>query len=187
MGQQSTIDSGNDVVSFLKAQHQRVKGLFSRVLSSKGEAREEAFFALRRLMAIHETAEEEIVHPAARRALQGGEAVVAARLREENEAKTVLSELETIDVDSAEFETKLRKLQSAVLAHAESEETLEFSRLAGVLDADKLKRMRKAVELAEAIAPTRPHAGIESQAGNMIAGPFAAMVDRTRDALSGKH
>ena len=53
MGHQSTIDAGNDVVSFLKAQHQRVKGFFSKVLSAKGEAREDAFFALRRLMAIH--------------------------------------------------------------------------------------------------------------------------------------
>jgi hypothetical protein len=31
-----------------------------------------------------------------------------------------------------------------------------------------------------------PHAGIESKAGKMIAGPFAAMADRTPDALGGK-
>jgi hypothetical protein len=48
----------------------------------------------------------------------------------------------------------------------------------------KLKRMKKAVELAESIAPTRPHPGIESAAGNLLAGPFVSMVDRTRDALS---
>ena len=45
--------------------------------------------------------------------------------------------------------------------------------------------MRKVVELAEAVAPTRPHPGVESRAANMLAGPFAAMLDRARDAISG--
>jgi hypothetical protein len=46
--------------------------------------------------------------------------------------------------------------------------------------------MRKAVEFAEKVAPTRPHPGVESASGNVLAGPFAAMIDRTRDAFSGK-
>ena len=35
-------------------------------------------------------------------------------------------------------------------------------------------------------APTRPHAGVESQVANLTAGPFAAMLDRARDAIVGK-
>ncbi|AKU94979.1 hypothetical protein AKJ09_01643 [Labilithrix luteola] len=46
--------------------------------------------------------------------------------------------------------------------------------------------MRTAAELAENVAPTRPHAGIESAAANLIAGPFASMMDRARDALAAK-
>jgi hypothetical protein len=46
--------------------------------------------------------------------------------------------------------------------------------------------MRRAVELAEAAAPTRPHPGVESAKANLLAGPFAAMLDRARDVLSGK-
>jgi len=46
--------------------------------------------------------------------------------------------------------------------------------------------MERAAELAEAVAPTRPHAGIESQGANLIAGPFASMIDRARDAIAGK-
>jgi hypothetical protein len=56
----------------------------------------------------------------------------------------------------------------------------------GFLEQKRLERMRKAVDLAESIAPTRPHPGVESATGNMLAGPFAAMLDRTRDALSSK-
>jgi hemerythrin superfamily protein len=180
------IKSGTDVVSFLKEQHAQVKELFASVLGARGEERKQTFVALRRTLAVHETAEEEIVHPAARRILPDGESVVAARLKEENEAKKVLTELEQLDVDSSEFETKFRILQAAVLAHAESEEKEEFERLGAKLETDKLERMKKAVEIAEKLAPTRPHAGVESAAANFLAGPFAAMVDRARDALSGK-
>lgn len=180
------ISSGTDVVSFLKEQHQQVKEGFERVLSSKGEARTKAFVALRRLMAVHETAEEEIVHPAAKRNLPNGESIVEARLKEENEAKKVLTELERLGIDSPEFATKFKTLQAAVLAHAESEEKEEFEKLGDILDQSKLEKMRKAVQFAESVAPTRPHAGVESQAANMLVGPFASMMDRARDAITGK-
>jgi hemerythrin superfamily protein len=181
------IGSGNDVVTFLKSQHQQVKAMFENVISQSGDSRSEAFIALRRMLAVHETAEEEIVHPAARRALPDGEAVVQARLREENMAKRTLSELEELDIDSAEFDAKFRALQRAVLAHAESEEREEFGRLASYLDPSRLASMRRAAEIAEQFAPTRPHAGVESAAANILVGPFASMIDRARDALTGKH
>ena len=180
----TTIKSGQDVVSFLKSQHEQIKSGFEKVLASSGTAREENFVALRRLMAVHETAEEEIVHPAAKRLLVGGDTLIAARLKEENEAKTALTELEKLGTNAAEFDTKFRKLQQAVLAHAQAEETLEFDVLADKLDPSRLERMGRAVELAESMAPTRPHAGIESAAANILVGPFVAMVDRVRDALA---
>lgn len=181
------ISSGTDVVGFLKEQHQQIKAMFSDVIAAKGEARQKAFIALRRLLAVHETAEEEIVHPAARRALPDGEAIVDARLKEENAAKKALTELEKLDVDSAEFDSKFETLKSDVIAHAESEEQDEFARLANVLDQSRLDRMRKAAEFAEKVAPTRPHAGVESATANLLAGPFAAMMDRARDAMAKKN
>lgn len=180
------ISSGVDVVTFLKEQHEQIKELFARVNSSSGQEREEAFYSLRRLLAVHETAEEEIVHPAARKALPDGESLIDARLQEENEAKKLLSELEDLEVDSAAFQTTFSTLERAVLAHARAEEELEFARLESVFDQSRLQRMRKAAEFAEQAAPTRPHAGVESQASNILAGPFAAMIDRTRDMFSGK-
>jgi hemerythrin superfamily protein len=180
------IGTAQDVISFLKQQHKEVKALFSAVTSARGEERAKAFYELRRLLAVHETAEEEIVHPAARRELPDGEAIIEARLREENEAKQMLTELENLDVDSNEFSTKLTALEKDVIAHAESEEREEFARLGAKMEPERLERMRKAVELAEAVAPTRPHAGIESAVANLFAGPFASMMDRVRDEVSGK-
>ncbi len=178
------ITSGTDVVSFLKGQHEQVKALFEQVISSAGEERSKAFSSLRRMLAVHETAEEEIVHPAARRALPNGEAIVRQRLHEENQAKQELSEIEKLDVGSTEFDTKIRKLKAAVIAHAEAEEREEFNGLATALEPRRLERMRKAAEFAESVAPTHPHPGIESATANMLVGPFAAMVDRSRDAFS---
>ena len=176
----------DDVVTFLKQQHEQIRDLFTRVMVVSGAAREEAFLALRRLMAIHETAEEEVVHPRARHELVDGEALVASRLEEEHHAKQALAELETLNVDSAEFESKFRQLRADVLAHAEAEEREEFARLKALLDDGQLNRMRKVVELAEMFAPTRPHPGVESAMGNLLVGPFAMMLDRARDAIVGK-
>lgn len=181
------IAAGRDVVAFLVNQHQQIKDLFQQVSESTAEQRKEPFTALRRLLAVHETAEEEVVHPRARQELADGDDIVDARLQEENEAKHKLATLENLDVAGAEFEKLFQELQADVLNHAAAEESEEFARLADELDADQLQRMRRAVELAEANAPTRPHPGVESAKANMLAGPFAAMLDRARDIMSGKN
>jgi hemerythrin superfamily protein len=181
------VQTADDVVSFLKAQHEEIKRLFAEVDRTTGDARNEAFTSLRRLLAVHETAEEEVVHPEAKSTLSNGEAVVDARLTEENEAKQVLADLEKLDVDSPEFEQMFASFQRDVIAHAEAEEREEFAELALRLDDDKLSKMRRAVELAERTAPTRPHAGTESAAANFMVRPFASMLDRARDAIQGKN
>jgi hemerythrin superfamily protein len=181
-----TLDTDQDVIQFIQSQHQQIKALFDVVLAAHGDARSKAFFEIRRLMAVHETAEEEIIHPAARRVLADGDAVIRARLAEEKKAKTVLAELEKLDVDSAEFATKMRALKTDVIAHAESEEREELAALANHLEPEQLTRMHKAAQIAESFAPTRPHPGVESQAANLFVGPFASMIDRARDALT-KH
>ncbi|WP_118914470.1 hemerythrin domain-containing protein [Mycobacterium shigaense] len=183
---QTAIQSPTDVVDFLTSQHQQIKSLFATTLAASGEAREKSFADLRRLLAVHETVEEEIVHPRAKRKIANGDAVVSERLEEEHEAKTVLQKLEKLDVDSEEFTRTLSQLRDAVLVHAEHEEHDEFVRLGQELSNKELESMGRAARLADAIAPTRPHAGVESQVANMVAGPFAAMLDRARDAIVGK-
>lgn len=175
-----------DVVAFIKAQHLDIKNLFQQLLGMNGPARAKGFYVLRRTLAVHEAAEETIVHPAARRVLPFGESVVSARLTEEYWAKKALAFIETLDVDSDAFETQFRLLQKRVLAHAELEEKEELDHLRKEIDEGQLERMRKAAEIVEAIAPTHPHAGMETATANVLGGPFASMVDRVRDALTGK-
>ncbi|RAY11228.1 hemerythrin domain-containing protein [Actinomadura craniellae] len=172
-----------DIVDLLIEQHARIRDLFSEVESSSGEGRRTAFQRLTRLLAVHETAEEEIVHPIARRTLVGGEGLIADRLREERDAKHMLAELDGMDTDDPEFMPKLNELRVAVLDHARAEERYEFYRLRGTFSETQRRGMAAALKAAEATAPTHPHPGTESAKKNLAAGPLVALVDRLRDAI----
>jgi hemerythrin superfamily protein len=179
------VQSTDDVVRFLKDQHNLIKDMFDEVLSaSDTKARETAFVELRQLLAVHETAEEMVVHPRVRNEAANGDEIVDARLEEEHKAKEMLSALEGMDIDSPEFIAELERFRDAVIEHAEHEESDEFTKLESNLTAEDRGRMAKAVLAAEAIAPTRPHAGVESAKANFMVGPFASMIDRARDAIA---
>jgi hemerythrin superfamily protein len=176
-------DKPRDVVDLLIAQHDEIRRLFDEVEGAGGEERAAAFDRLRRLLAVHETAEEEIVHPFARRHLADGPEVVGARLTEENQAKQLLSDLEYFGTGESGFSRRLGDLRLAVMDHARQEEAEEFPRIRELSSEKERHRMAMAVRAAEAVAPTHPHVGFESAPANVIAGPFAAVADRARDAI----
>ena len=178
------VQSPDEVVAFLKAQHNLIEDMFDEVLhASDPQAREKPFQELRQLLAVHETAEEMVVHPRVRREADAGDSIVDARLNEEHEAKELLSHIEKLDITSKQFIDEVAKLRAAVLDHAQHEESEEFPILQRNVDADDLRRMGSAVRAAEAIAPTRPHPGVESAKLNFAVGPFASMLDRARDVI----
>ena len=173
----------DDVVSLLVAQHERIRSLFQEVDKAAGsESKQQRFEELRRLLAVHETAEELIVHPEARHA-EGGSAVVNARLQEERDAKELLVELDGMRVTDEGFADRLALLRQAVLDHASLEEHEEFPLLRQNTSEKTLTVMASAVRAAEAMAPTHPHPGVESMTANLVLGPVASLVDRTRDAV----
>ncbi len=180
-GNQST--TSGDAVDLLTAQHEEARQLFAQ-LQGGGQGRRDTFECLVRLLAVHETAEEEVVYPALRGTGADGDRIAEARKAEEDEAKKMLSDLEKLGVDGEGFDAQLETFRIAVLAHAENEEREVFPRLRQSLDADTLRSMRTALETAEAMAPTHPHPhGPESALGNILVGPFVAVVDKVRDAL----
>jgi hemerythrin superfamily protein len=173
-----------DVVDLLVDQHNQVRKIFGELDTARGDRKRELFEDLVRLLAIHETSEEEVVHPVARRKIDKGEAIVDQRLKEENSAKHMLAELWDLGVDHPEFDAKMRKCRDEVLKHAEHEERDEFSNLRKSVDADQLRRMADALQAAAKMAPTRPHPkSPESALGNLIAGPPLAVFDRVRDTM----
>ena len=172
-----------DVVELLKEQHTRIRELFDEVANTKGGDRKRHFHDLVRLLAVHETAEEEVVHPFARKNIDGGELVVKDRIEEEEKAKQALSRLDDMDPDSPEFLDEFAALRQDVLAHADNEERYELAHFARIADRGKLEALARAVRAAEALAPTRPHPGTDTALKNVVVGPMAAVVDRTRDVV----
>ncbi|MEU1903982.1 hemerythrin domain-containing protein [Streptomyces hygroscopicus] len=177
------IGGEDDVVALLMRQHGDIRNLFDEVERATGEQRRDAFRRLVRLLAVHETAEEEVVHPVARRSFDGGEGMVEDRLREEKQAKEKLSRLDGMDTGDPGFLPLLMELRTEVMAHARAEERYEFIQLRRHTDPGQLATMAKAVRAAEAVAPTRPHPGVETAAKNIALGPVAATIDRARDTV----
>jgi hemerythrin superfamily protein len=153
------------------------------VESSEGEAQQREFDHLRALLAVHETAEEEVLRPVTRSDVPNGDAVADARMEEENEAKEVLAKLEKLGCSSSEFMTLFGEFKKSVLAHAEHEEHEEFPGIRASKTPDELKKMGKRIKMAEKMAPTHPHPSAKTTTANYLAGPFAAMLDKVRDAM----
>ncbi|HKH05394.1 MAG TPA: hemerythrin domain-containing protein [Acidimicrobiales bacterium] len=180
-------DTSNDtltITEFIRKQHGEIERLFTDVEGGLGDDRRQAFECLVRLLAVHETAEEEVAWPVVRHAGPDGDAIVDARTAEESEAKHVLAELEKLGPDHEDFPTRLDDLREAVLTHARHEEDTALPLLERTQSREQLLGMGVAARAAEAIAPTHPHPhGPESALGNLAVGPFAAVADRARDAV----
>lgn len=172
-----------DVVTTLIAQHMLIRDMMAEVLTGAGQQRKETFRRLVTLLSVHETAEEEVVHPVARKLAEAEGAVVEDRLAEEHQAKQLLEELDGMDPDDATFLPKFSMLRKSVLDHAVSEQRYEFNRIRQQAGVAQRANMRALVTAAEITAPTHPHAGIESAKANLALGPVAAVMDRARDAI----
>jgi hemerythrin superfamily protein len=172
-----------DVVDLLMGQHMTIRDLFVEVEGTTGEARRDAFERLVRLLAVHETAEEQLVHPLARTSVHGGGEVVDDRLAEEHDAKEKLAALEEMGPDAPEFPGLLAEFRTDVLAHAHNEETYEFRYLRAKVPTVQLRAMVLLLRAAEAVAPTHPHPGVESATANYVVGPMLSLFDRTKDLV----
>jgi hemerythrin superfamily protein len=172
-----------DIVDLLTEQHRHIRALLDQLIAGEGDA-EKQFCELVRMISVHESAEEQVVHPVAERAVFGVYQFVLPRLREEHEAKRALAELWDLGVHHVDFLPKLSEFAKAVSEHAAHEEVEEFPVLRRQLSVNALQRMVGSVQAAEAVAPTRPHphAG-ESATATLLMGPPLALFDRTRDAV----
>lgn len=180
----TTDTEDQDAVEFLLDQHQQVRRLFADLQGPATDDRQETFDTLLRLLAVHETAEEEVIYPALRAYAPNGNEIADARAAEEDEAKKQLSDLEALGTTGEGFDQKLAVFREAVLAHATAEEREVFPLLKAHVDPGQLTAMRTLLVAAEAVAPTHPHPHApESAIGNLVMGPVVAIFDRVRDAI----
>lgn len=171
----------DDVVSLLRRHHEMMREMFKELDKASGPRRAEAFQRLARMMAMHEAAEEEVVHPFVREHIKGGEQIARERIREEDEAKTILTELMERGPEDRSFQAGCKRLREMMLKHYEAEEREEFPKLVKESTEADRRTMGEAIKAAaQAVTPTESRLG--SPDASRLGSPEAIM-ERTREVI----
>jgi hemerythrin superfamily protein len=141
---------GTNVIDVIQQEHQEIEALLAQVADHDNAGRDEAFEKLASHLSKHEAAEQAVVRPEISK-IDGTEA--EAREAEETKADAMLAQLKSLDVGSAEFDSLFEKFRSAVLRHAQHEESEEHPKLAANLDPERLEDMGDEFVQAEEDAP----------------------------------
>jgi hypothetical protein len=168
-----------DVVDVLLTQHALIEEQFRAVAAAtRKPAKHKAFEELARLLAVHETIEQELVHPAAGSRIDGDTETVAEMIEEELRAMEVLAELFEVAVNDPDFDRLLQGLKESVLTHAKHEERYEFPRLRHTSPPAQLQDLAAAVQAAFEAAPSN----LPKLDGSALAVLEAVQVE-TREAI----
>jgi len=174
-----------ELVAALLEDHEEIRNLFDKVAAGTGARRKDRFDQLREQLVRHEVAEEAIVRPLTKRYAADGERVAHARVNEESNAEAILKEMEGTEMGSARWDRLFERLHTAVLRHADKEESVEFPRLQATVDPTELTKRGAMFATAKRLAPTHPHPMTPSSpAATMVLGPVTAVIDRARDAVA---
>ena len=134
---------GKDAIEILLNDHKVVKGLFEQLATSGEGERKDILEALKAVLTVHNSTEENLVYPAIR--------FVAGRTRDaetlyhqQDEAEAGLWSIDaTIKglVEGDDVDEQIKALQKAVLAHVKKEEETEFPHLREALKGNALKAL----------------------------------------------
>jgi hemerythrin superfamily protein len=175
-----------DAISVLKADHKRVEALFKRFEKAGDRAhktRRDVVDQIVEELSVHAAVEEQVFYPAVREAVPEADDDVLEALEEHHVAKWTLSELDGMDPEHERFKAKVTVLIESVRHHIEEEESDLFPKVRQALGRKALTEIGDAMELARAVAPTRPHPRQPDEPpGNILAGTAAAGFDRARKA-----
>jgi len=181
--------AGKSVIDILVEDHREVEELFQELERPAAEParRQEVLSAAIAELVRHSVAEEMYLYPAAREALPDGDQIADREIDDHSQAEQAMKRLERLQPDDPQFDAEVRVLTTSVREHITDEEENLFPRLREACSAEQLVELGGKIERAKRIAPTRPHPSAPSTPpGNMVLAPGAGLVDRVRDALSGR-
>jgi len=133
--------------------HRSVLSLLERLVGAADDSiarRMALFLAVKRALAKHALAEEDVVYPLLQSKANGASA--AKQLYSEHaEMKVHLYELEMAPAGGAAWAERARALQALIARHIRDEEEVQFPRLEGLLDAEGRRRLARQVRREEAL------------------------------------
>jgi hemerythrin superfamily protein len=181
--------SGPDVIAELSNDHREFEALFQQLERPGGTDQERREAASRVIAALvrHSVAEEMYLYPTARAALPDGEELADREVREHAEAEQVMKDLEGRHPADPEFARLATRLIADVRHHIADEEGQLFPSLQQACTAEQLADLGDKVRAAKSVAPTRAHPSAPDRPPfNKLLAPGTGLVDRLRDALSGR-
>jgi hypothetical protein len=144
----------------------------------------------RRLVALqsaHELAEERVVWPAVRRLCEDGGTLAGTALAQEGEAKRALDELARLPSGSPEFTACVHTVAALNRTHLAYEQDQVWPRLETRLTERDDARLARQWRATRRHTPTRPHPRLPAHPAVLgTVGTAVAVLDRARDALSGR-
>ncbi len=149
-----------DALSLLTADHNRVRGLFSRFQAAEEEKDTATMMELAAKiiveLEVHTTIEEEIFYPEIKSANEEIKDTVDEGVEEHHVAKTLIEEVKGLSPEDDAWAAKMKVLIESVEHHAEEEEQEMFPEVRKALDKAKLEDMGMRLEArkAELGAPT---------------------------------
>lgn len=185
-----------DVFEVLSADHADVKGMLTVLQESPGhDNASDAIQAARQDVADylvidssrHEAAEEQYFWPAVRDRVSNGPALAEKAISQEQRAKEVLARLDKLNSRDEEFDRLLAEYIPAARQHITFEETRVWPSLRQALSLAEAQDLGEKIQAAEETGPTRPHPRTPPSPGVLkTAGPAVALIDKLRDAMSGR-
>jgi hemerythrin superfamily protein len=179
----------DNLISVITQDHREVEAVFQELESGAGtpeHRRNLADHVIAELVR-HSVAEEEYMYPAARDALEGGDELADHELEEHAEAEKLMKKLDGLDPTDPRFDELLGTLMSEIRHHIEEEESDLLPQLQAACSEEQLRDLGAKVVRAKAMAPTHPHPSApDKPPANKLLAPGAALVDRMRDALTGR-
>ena len=186
-----------DAFEVLRADHAAVEQMLTALENSPGHsagagstvlaARKEVAQRLVIDSSQHEAAEEQYFWPAVRQRLANGGDLADQAIAQEQEAKEALARLDKLDADHDEFDQVIAGFIPAARRHIEFEETRVWPGLRGALSSTEAQELGDKLSQAKELGPTRPHPHTSASPGVLkTAGPAVAVVDKLRDAVTGR-
>jgi Hemerythrin HHE cation binding domain len=180
----------SDVFEVLKADHEDVKAMLTRLESWPAGSLEERRRLAEQVIieeSKHEALEEQYFWPAVRALGDEGAQVADEAIHQEQEAKQVLAELDKLNPPDADFERLLTSFTAAAREHIAFEEDRAWPILRRGISPAQAAELGEKIAKGKAMAPTRPHPHTPPREGVLkAAGPVAAATDKLRDAATGR-
>lgn len=180
---------GGNVIDELTTDHREVEELFGRIEALPSGHQDRKLYADQVTMELvrHSVAEEAYLYPAVREHVANGDALADKELEDHARAEQIMKDMEGCAADDPEFDRLVGMLMSEIREHVADEEDNLFPRLREACPAGALDELGDKVRKAKKSAPTRPHPSAPDKPPmNKLLAPGAGLVDRMRDALTGR-